>query len=212
VFDLDGVLVDSATCHSAAFEEVFAPFGIHDFEYARFAGWRTRDVVEKVLRDAGCEASPGLIDTEAARKSRLAREKMAACDPVVPGCVDVLQQLSSQGYTLALASSGSPESVAAFLDSAGVRPLFRSVLTGADVHRAKPDPEIYLQTFEQLGLDPADCLVIEDAAAGVTAAHRAGAPVVGVRGTCQPEDLLEAGAMVVLSDLRELPRWLCPTV
>src|SRR5262245_26820468 len=88
VFDLDGVLVNSAPCYRAAFEEIFAPFGIRDFEYPRFAGWRTRDVVEKVLSDAGCAVDAAIIDTAAARKSKLAREKMAACDPVVPGCAD----------------------------------------------------------------------------------------------------------------------------
>jgi phosphoglycolate phosphatase-like HAD superfamily hydrolase len=49
VFDLDGVLVNSAPCHRAAFEQIFTALGIHDFEYSRFAGWRTRDVVERVL-------------------------------------------------------------------------------------------------------------------------------------------------------------------
>jgi HAD superfamily hydrolase (TIGR01509 family) len=212
VFDLDGVLVNSAPCHRAAFEEIFAPFGIHDFEYSRFAGWRTRDVVQKVLSDAGCDFSPGIIDTAAARKSELAREKMAACDPVVPGCADVLRELSSRGYTLALASSGSPESVAMFLDSTAVRPLFRSVLTGADVRHAKPDPEIYQRTCEQLRVDPADCLVVEDAAAGVAAARLAGASVIGIRGTCSPEELIQAGAMDVLSDIWELPAWLSAAV
>lgn len=208
IFDLDGVLVDSAPFHRAAFEEIFAPFGIQTFEYSQFAGWRTRDVVAKVLCDAGCEAASDVIDAAAARKSRLARDRMAASDPVVPGCTTVLQELSSQGLTLALASSGSPESVAAFLDSTGVRPLFRSVLSGADVQHAKPDPEIYRRTCEQLGLDPADCLVVEDAPAGVAAARRAGISAVGIRGTCCPEDLLEAGAVAVLSDIRDLPEWL----
>ena len=208
IFDLDGVLVNSTACHRAAFEEVFASFGVFGFEYSQFAGWRTRDVVEKVLRDAGHDVPPGIIDTAAARKSRLAREKMTACDPVVPGAVEVLWELSRRGYTLALASSGSPESVAMFLDSGGVRPLFRSVLTGADVHHAKPDPEIYQRTCEKLGVDPADCLVVEDAAAGVAAARRAGASVIGVHGSCPSVDLVEAGALATLSDVRELPAWL----
>jgi HAD superfamily hydrolase (TIGR01509 family) len=212
VFDLDGVLVNSSPCHSAAFKEIFAPFGIHDFEYSRFAGWRTRDVVEKVLRDAGCAADAGIIDTAAARKSQLAREKMAACDPVVPGCADVLRELSGRGYTLALASSGSPESVSVFLDSAAVRPFFQSVLTGGDVRHAKPDPEIYQRTCEQLRTDPADCLVVEDAVAGVVAARRAGAAVIGVRGACSREELVQAGAMDVLSDIRELPAWLSAAI
>lgn len=208
IFDLDGVLVDSAACHRAAFEETFAPFGIRDFEYSQYAGWRTRDVVEKVLREAGRDVTTEIIDAEAARKSRLAREKMAACDPAVPGSVDVLHELSGRGYTLALASSGSPESVAMFIDAKGVRGLFRSVLTGADVRHAKPDPEIYSRTFEQISVKPADCLVVEDAAAGVLAARSAGAAVVGIGGTCRSEDLLSAGALDVLTDIRELPGWL----
>ena len=208
VFDMDGVLVDSAPCHRAAFEEVLAPFGVRDFDYTQWAGWRTRDVVEKVLRDAGYPATPDEIDLAADRKSRLAREKMAACDPVVDGCVQVLSQLSSAGYRLALASSGSPQSVAMFLDSTRSRNLFESVMTGADVRHAKPDPEIYLRTFEKIQLDPADCLVVEDAAAGVEAARRAGASVVGIAGTCRPEDLLAAGACDVLGALRELPAWI----
>ena len=212
VFDLDGVLLNSAPCHRAAFEEIFAPFGIHDFEYTRFAGWRTRDVVEKVFSDAGYAADAGIIDTAAARKSELARQKMAACDPVVPGCADVLRELSSRGYTLALASSGSPQSVAVFLDSTAVRPLFRSVLTGGDVRHAKPDPEIYQRTCEQLRIDPADCLVVEDAVAGVVAARAAGTSVIGVRGACSPEELLQAGALDVLSHIRELPAWLTAAV
>jgi HAD superfamily hydrolase (TIGR01509 family) len=212
VFDMDGVLVNSAPCHREAFEEIFALFGIRDFEYSRFAGWRTRDVVEKVLGDAGYAATVTEIDTASARKSQLAREKMAACDPVVPGCAEVLRSLSAQGYTLALASSGSRESVGAFLDTTGVRPLFKSVLTGGDVRHAKPDPEIYRVTFEQIQTDPADCLVVEDAAAGVEAARRAGASVVGVQGTCAPADLISAGALEVLSDLRQLPVWLGRTV
>jgi HAD superfamily hydrolase (TIGR01509 family) len=175
VFDLDGVLVNSAPCHRAAFEEILAPFGIRDFEYSRFAGHRTRDVIEKVLSDAGCVVDAAIIDTAAARKSELARQKLAACDPVVPGCGDILRELSRRGYVLALASSGSPQSVALFLDSTAVRPLFRSVLTGADVRHAKPDPEIYQRTCEQLRVDPADCLVVEDAAAGIAAASLAGA-------------------------------------
>lgn len=208
IFDLDGVLVNSAPFHRAAFEEIFAPFGIQTFEYSLFAGWRTRDVVVKVLSDAGCEVTDEEIDGAAAEKSRLARERMAAADPVVPGCAELLQTLKNQGLTLALASSGSPASVAAFFESTGVRPLFQSVLTGGDVQHAKPDPEIYSRTCEQLGLDPADCLVVEDAPAGVAAACRAGVLAVGIQGTCRPEALLEAGAVTVLSGIRDLPEWL----
>ena len=76
--------------------------------------------------------------------------------------------------------------------------MFRSVLTGGDVSRAKPDPEIYQRTFQTIGVDPKLCLVVEDAVAGVTAAIRAGGAVVGVAGTCKETDLSGAGALAVL--------------
>lgn len=206
VFDMDGVLIHSAPSHKAAFEEVLQPFGITDFDYSRFAGWRTRDVFERVLSDAGCIVSPDIIAAASAEKSRIARELLADSDPVAPGCVDVLNRLG-RTFVLALASSGSRESVQAFLDTTGTRPSFRCVLTGGDVQHAKPDPEIYTRTFAFLEVDPPDGLVVEDAVAGVKAARLAGASVIGISGTCREEDLLAAGALKVIQELRELPDW-----
>ena len=71
VFDLDGVLIDSAPCHRAAFEVVFRPFGIRDLEHSRYAGWRTEEVVEHVLRQAKCAVTPDLVSGVAREKSRL---------------------------------------------------------------------------------------------------------------------------------------------
>ena len=73
VFDMDGVLVHSAPCHSTAFEKVLQKyFGITDFKYPPFAGWRTRDVIEAVLADRGILASPETISAAAAKKTRVA--------------------------------------------------------------------------------------------------------------------------------------------
>ena len=114
VFDLDGVLIDSAPCHRAAFEGVFRPFGIRDFRYSCYAGWRTEEVVEHVLRQAKCEVTPGLVSRVAREKSRLAREKLIATNPIAPGCLVALRRLSTR-YVLAIASSGSRPSVESFL-------------------------------------------------------------------------------------------------
>ena len=93
VFDLDGVLVDSAPCHQAAFEEVFRPFGLNHFDYPRYAGWRTADVVENFLRGIGREPDPDLVREMSRNKSLIAREKLAAANPVSPDCVPVLEEL-----------------------------------------------------------------------------------------------------------------------
>jgi HAD superfamily hydrolase (TIGR01509 family) len=203
-FDLDGVLIDSAGCHRAAFEEVLERFGVLDFHYARYAGWRTLEVIETELRRAAGTVDPDTIEAAAKEKSRLAREKLAATNPVPDDCLPVLRQLAGE-YALALASSGSRGSVDIFLTSNGCRDLFQSILTGDDVVWAKPDPEIYRRTFDALRLDPASCVVVEDAIAGIHAALGAGAMAVGFAGTCPKERLQEAGAVYVVDRLSELP-------
>ena len=209
VFDMDGVLVHSAPCHSAAFQNVLQKyFGISDFQYAPFAGWRTRDVIEAVLADKGMEVSSETIAAASAEKTRVALDLIKNSATMITGIIEVLTELRDSGFVLALASSGSPQSVQSFLKSSSSSGMFRSVLTGGDVSQAKPNPEIYSRTFEAIGVDPQRCLVVEDAVAGVIAAIRAGGSVVGVAGTCSEADLSGAGAIAVLSSVRVLPAWL----
>lgn len=203
VFDLDGVLMDSSRCHREAFEEVLADFSVTGFVYENYAGWRTPDVFRMVFADAGKSVSDADIDLAAQRKSRLARERMAASDPIDKHCLDVLSRLSLT-YRLALASSGSRPSIEWFLDTSRCRSLFLSVLSGNDVLHAKPAPEIYTRSFQALALEPEECAVIEDAVAGIAAGRAAGGRVIGLSGTCSPEVLRNAGADLVISCLPEL--------
>src|SRR5579863_9337157 len=106
VFDLDGVLLDSTPVHRRAFEEVFKPLGIRDFDYRQYAGWKTANVIEHELRRAGREPAAQLISDLAAEKSRLARENLVAANPIAPDCILVLERLARE-YSLALSSSGS---------------------------------------------------------------------------------------------------------
>jgi beta-phosphoglucomutase len=89
--------------------------------------------------------------------------------------------------------------------------VFESVLSGSDVARAKPDPELFARSISNLGLYPAVCLVVEDAVAGVQAAQAAGASAVGIAAQPGSEEaawLLDAGAVHVLAEVRELPEFL----
>ena len=203
VFDLDGVLIQSGPSHAAAFKQVFARRGIHDFEYAPYAGWRTPEVIADVLERRGRSESAEAVAGLAREKSRIARELLEASRPLARDCEATLAELAGE-FPLALASSGSRSSVDAFLKLTGSRSLFRSILSGEDVRKAKPDPEIYVRAAEALGLEARECLVIEDALAGVAAARAAGCRVAGVAGTCSAEALLAAGADRVIGDLNEL--------
>src|SRR4051794_28931633 len=114
VFDLDGVLIESADYHRAAFERVFQLHGIHDFEYALYAGWRTPDAIADVLKRRGFTVSSDGIAEIAREKSRLARQSIETSRPISRDCESVLAELAAE-YRLALASSGSRASVDSFL-------------------------------------------------------------------------------------------------
>jgi HAD superfamily hydrolase (TIGR01509 family) len=207
VFDLDGVLIHSRAAHAQAFQEVFATFGIADFHYDRFAGWRTPEVFRAVFAEhSATPVADVTIEECSRRKSERARELLSSGDHVARDCVVAVERLSRR-YRVALASSGSRASVQAFLDRTGLRQAFRSVLTGDDVARAKPDPEIFRRSMEALGLLPEDCVVIEDAVAGVRAARSAGAHAIGMT-TEHQEQLEAAGAACVVGSLGELAQLL----
>jgi beta-phosphoglucomutase len=203
-FDLDGVLIHSTGCHRSAFEEVLRPFGITDFDYSRYAGWRTPEVIASEFRRCGIAADEPAVRGAADRKTKLARQMLIEKNPIAEDCRPVLEGLAAK-YQLALASSGSNGSVHSFLDVNGFGNLFHSVLSGEDVTHAKPDPEIYRKSFAALGLDAGSCIVVEDAVSGIEAARRAGAAAIGVVGTCSAEVLREAGAGHVVARLSELP-------
>jgi len=205
VLDMDGVLIHSATTHEQAFSQVFNYIGINDFDYSLYAGWRTTDVVADVFRTRGIASSPGAIASAASEKTHLARQLLAADYPLDRNCGRVLGQLGAN-FRLALASSGSRQSVDTFLKNSGARSFFGSVLSGDDVTRAKPDPELYARSIEALNLPPQDCLVVEDAPAGVRAGKLAGARVVGLAGTVSKQELEQAGADYVLETLGDLPQ------
>ena len=209
IFDLDGVLMESAECHRIAFQQVFEQFGINDFQYSSYAGWRTRDVVADVLQRKGRIASAVEIGAASSGKTLLARELLDAQRPVSPDCGSVLAKLAAL-YPLGLASSGSRASVDAFLNWTGSRTLFASVLSGEDVREAKPNPEIYLRSAEKLRIPASKCAVVEDAVAGLAAARATSAIVIGMAGSVAASLLREAGAAHVISRLDELVELLVP--
>jgi len=204
VFDLDGVLMHSTDSHRGAFEEVLRSYGVDGFQYSRYAGWRTPEVMRAEFLRCDRKVSEDIIQEAAARKTMLARQKLVELNPVADDCVSVLTKLAER-YQLALASSGSGGSVRSFLRMNNCEAFFGSVLSGDDIVCAKPDPEIYNKSFAALGLRPTDCVVVEDAVAGIDAACSAQATAIGILGTCSEETLRAAGAAHVVDRLSRLP-------
>jgi beta-phosphoglucomutase len=200
---MDGVLLDSTACHRQAFAEILTPLGIPNFAYSRFAGWRTPEVFRTVFLEAGLPVTEAQIADCSKRKSARSRELLEENSEIFTCCAPVVSKLSAL-YPLALASSGSRGSVYNFLEKSGLREAFRVVVSGDDVSRAKPDPEIFVRAAAGLNLAPARCIVVEDAESGIQAACAAGATACGF-GVDSDGVLKRAGASCQIESLRELP-------
>ncbi|MBQ9938728.1 MAG: HAD family phosphatase, partial [Oscillospiraceae bacterium] len=125
---------------------------------------------------------------------------------VPAGTKEMLMELKKRGYRISVASAADLVKVRINLRCIGVTPEdFDAVVTGSDVEKKKPHPEIYLKTAAKLDEDPANCVVIEDAIAGVEAGCAAGAVCVGVPGTFTLDELKEAGARYTVNSITELP-------
>jgi beta-phosphoglucomutase len=203
IFDMDGVLVDSFHAHYLSWLQMGQASGLTftEAEFAATFGRTSREIIEHFwgggrLTDAEIAALD--VVKEAAYRQIVARDL-----PAMPGAREVLGKLHAAGFRLALGSSGPPENVALVLERLEVRPWFSAVVTGADVTRGKPDPQVFLLAAEHLGVEPSRCAVVEDAPAGIAAAHAAGMTAVGFPSTGRrPEDL--AAADCLIQSLREL--------
>ncbi|WP_342421636.1 beta-phosphoglucomutase [Paenibacillus sp. FSL E2-0178] len=183
IFDLDGVIVDTAKFHYHAWKRLAGELGF-DFSEStneQLKGVSRMESLELLLR------SGGITDLTAERKEELAsrknewyKELLETLTPgdVLPGVSGFLGLLRSRGVRTAIASAS--KNAPLILEKVNIRPLFDAVADGNTIGRAKPDPEVFLQAARLLGVAPAACFVFEDAAAGVEGAIRAGMRVVGI--------------------------------
>jgi len=211
LFDVDGVLVDSWVPHERSWamlaEETGVAFTAADF--ARTFGRRSREILieywpRQVHADDGTpdEAAIRALDD---RKEALYRALVADDFPAIPGAAALLDDLERAGIPFAAASSGPPENVHLVLDRLGGRDRFAAVVTGRDVTRGKPDPQVFVQAAAGLGVPAAACVVVEDAPDGIRAGLAAGARVLAVASTGRDAGELSAlGAFRVVASLAEV--------
>ncbi len=179
IFDMDGVLVDSEPLHFSVEKVIFRELElpISEKEHHALVGMVPLEIWQ-VLKEryALSGKAEDLKDQEADRKlERFARMEI----PLVSGVVELLQQLEDRGIPLALASSSPRRLIELFIEKTGTAPFFQEVLSGEEVDKGKPAPDIFLRAAEMLGTEPAACTVIEDSHNGMRAALAAGMRCVG---------------------------------
>lgn len=182
IFDLDGVIVDTAKYHYLAWRELALQLGF-DFTEAQ------NEQLKGVSRVRSLEILLGIgnVQLKEAEKTKLLFEKneqylgyIAKMDhkEILPGIDDVLHYLKLNKVPFSLGSAS--KNARLILETLDLLDLFDAIVDGNDVSTAKPDPEVFLIAAEKLGVKPENCIVIEDAQAGVEAANKAGMISIGI--------------------------------
>jgi len=114
----------------------------------------------------------------------------------LPGAIELMKSLRENGFAVALASSAPIENIRLVMRELGIEDSFHAIVSGREVKEGKPSPQGFLLAAEKLGVEPKDCIVIEDAVAGVTAAKKAGMRCIAVTNTHPRESLMEADLVV----------------
>jgi beta-phosphoglucomutase len=199
LWDLDGTLVDSETFHWQSWEHALAADGVR-VSYDQFkASFGQRN--DRILRvwlgpDASDERINRIADAKEVEYRRLA--EVHGLTPL-PGAAEWLGRLQKHGWRQAIASSAPRLNVEVMLRALHLTPYFDALVTSEDVVHGKPDPEVFLTAAARLSVQPSRAIVVEDAAAGIEAARRAGMPSVGVSATAALD------ADVSVTSLADLP-------
>ncbi len=207
IFDFDGVIVDSEPVLTRVFQKVAARegWGLSDEEYYRdYLALDDRGFVDELFVRHGRPLDPRRRDELLAWKFQIYADAIENGLPAIPGSVECVNRLSAE-YPLAIASGSLRGEIEHLLQTLGLRERFSLIVAADDVEHSKPSPEVFLKALERLGqlpvfeprdgkeaLQPSQCLVIEDAPAGVEAAHLAGLKCLALTHSRPPEELAHA--------------------
>jgi beta-phosphoglucomutase len=201
IFDMDGVLADTYQAHFASWRRLYGDLGLEYGEavFAADFGRTSRDILRRTLGDGLTDERVREFDD---RKEAYFRDFARKSPVAMDGAVELIDALREDGFLLAIGSSGPAENIALLLEKLERADRFAAVVTGADVTRGKPDPQVFQLAAERLDVPAAMCVVIEDAVHGVEAARRAGMKAVALAGTSSRDAFGHADRVV--DNLRQL--------
>jgi len=201
LFDMDGVLVDSYAPHLESWRRLAAELGaaVTEPQFAGTFGRTSREIIGILFGTDRDEADVRRLD---ARKEAIYRDLVRGRVPAMPGAVDLLRSLHAEGFRAAIGSSGPAENVALIVQEMELNGLIDARVTGADVLRGKPDPQVFLLAAQRLKLPPSRCAVVEDAPVGIQAARAAGCVAIALTSTHPAASFADANCVVAaLSEL-----------
>lgn len=203
LFDLDGTIVDSEPLSVAAWATIGDAMGFHlehDF-IMTFVG-RSPEAIAQLLveRVGSIERAREAFALHQRTKMEIAERELT----LKPHAKETLEALTSHGYSLGLATSSERSAAERELDRFGLLPYFTATTCGDEAPRSKPNPDIYLETARKLGVDPAECAVVEDSPNGVRAGHAADMAVFMIPDLIPATPEISGLCAATLDDLSQL--------
>lgn len=196
IFDMDGVLVDSQEIHYKADIKAIKEVGFDvDLPFVmRGAGTSTLERFSKWKNELGYEKD---VKEVSARREEIMKELFINDGVIgVKGAKELLIDIKKNNIKTAVASSSAYDLIYTVVDALGERELFDKILSGEDVENGKPAPDVFLKAAELLGVEPSECIVIEDSTNGVKAGVSAGMKVLGyINPTSGEQNLSEANCI-----------------
>jgi len=179
IFDMDGVIIDSEPLHFEVDIQVMKDFGasITQEQLEKYVGMTNPEMWKLIREEYQLQRTVSeIIDYQLSNKIKIltAREM----EPI-DGIRELLADLKASGIPVGIASSSPPVFIKAVLDKFGLLDAFNCIVSGEEVERGKPAPDVYLKAAELLGVEPASCMVLEDARHGIAAAKAAGMQCIG---------------------------------
>ncbi len=194
IWDLDGVIIDSAAAHWQSWQRLAAETGttFTEADFRSTFGMRNADIIPRYWATTNAAE----VQTLADRKEALYRDLVRANAQALPGALALLRDLHAAGWHQALGSSAPMENIRLIIEVLGLGDSLDAAVSGEDAEQGKPAPDIFLAAARALGLAPANCLVIEDAVQGVQAARAAGMRCIAVTNGTPNRELASADRVV----------------
>lgn len=209
IFDMDGTITLTEGLHYKAFATIFREHGIEyplDDHLARFAGAGSKVIFSTIFGEHGRKLNDAEVEDFVTQKRNLyTKFVQESAIELVPGVQDFVKRIHSKGLKKIIATGNSNLDIVRFiLGRIGLSDYFPDIVSITEVAHGKPFPDVFLEAAQRIECKPSECLVLEDAVNGVESAKAAGIRCIAFETTTKREDLLKAGAQMVLKDYTQL--------
>jgi beta-phosphoglucomutase family hydrolase len=195
LWDLDGVIADTGEYHYQAWQEVFGKRGyaFSKEDFMRHFGRRHDTIIRFAIGENISTEEFNIITCE---KQENYRRRVVSNIRPLPGAIELIRSLNEHGIKTAIASSAPMENIEIIIKGLKIEGCFQAIASGTEVAEGKPSPQIFLLAAEKLEATPSNCVVIEDAIAGVSAAKQAGMKCIAVTNSHPGKSLKKADLIV----------------